>query len=491
LLAIADRPSLAADEQDSSTTISGWVVDEKGVPLKGIIIRCADSADKEMILGETFSNETEKFTLAIPANSAQKIQCSIVGSDISEMDARIIPGGRDSQVVFTLKYPTIEKIEGWIQIPSGWDPPGILVQITQSNGVTKSAHPDREKSIVTFTNVKAGPAKVAYIAPGLEKKTKEGFILAQGGDISETLGFDWFPSGLILLIPGFSVVLWLAMMNMIWAGDPDKQRRIGEPVLILLCLGTWVFTFSLLWLLLKYRGGGSLHFLHPQLAFPLFVPIFGFVGALIFVLDLLRTEVSGLREFALRLVLGPYVAVVMVLLFSGTFEFVNVTNTFGSQATVAFFSGFLVVFVLQNLTEKGNELLGQWRESSRYEPSEIARTFKLRMDDDVKLQKVNLKYLAQLRALSEDPNDLKTLARHSELGEGLLVGLVKDLNRESVDDLHARLGEDMWNKLGAEGVKTVGDVALLSPERIKEVATNQKIDENALTTFANTCKKTL
>jgi hypothetical protein len=208
-------------------------------------------------------------------------------------------------------------------------------------------------------------------------------------------------------------------------------------------------------------------------------------------LDLLRTEVSGLREFALRLVLGPYVAVVMVLLFSGTFEFVNVTNTFGSQATVAFFSGFLVVFVLQNLTEKGNELLGQWRESSRYEPSEIARTFKLRMDDDVKLQKVNLKYLAQLRALSEDPNDLKTLARHSELGEGLLVGLVKDLNRESVDDLHARLGEDMWNKLGAEGVKTVGDVALLSPERIKEVATNQKIDENALTTFANTCKKTL
>ena len=507
LLAIADRPSLAADEQDSSTTISGLVVAESGKPLKGIIIRCADFADEKMILGETDSKEKGKFTLTIPANAAQKIQCSIVRSDLNETDARIIPGGRNSQVVFTMKYPTIDKVSGWIQIPGGWDPPNILVRVTQSNGVTKSQRPDKEESAVTFTDVKAGPAMVEYIAPGLEKKTKEDFILAQGSDISETLGFDWFPSGLILLIPGVSVVFWWAWMNMKWAGDPDKQRRTGEFWLISISLGAWVFTFFLLWLLLKFRGGGSLHFLHPQLAFPLFVPIFGFVGALIFALDLLRTdsrdrttskasesaptEVSGFREFALRLVLGPYVAIVMALLFSGTFEFVNVSDKFGSQATVAFFSGFLVVFVLQNLTEKGNELLGQWRASSRYEPSEIARKFKLRMDDDVKLQKVNLKYLAQLRALSEDPNDLSALAKHTELGAGFLLGLVKDLNRDPVDDdLHARLGEDIWNKLGAEGVKTVGDVALLSPERIKEIATNQKIDENVLTTFANTCKKT-
>ena len=38
-------------------------------------------------------------------------------------------------------------------------------------------------------------------------------------------------------------------------------------------------------------------------------------------------------EFVLRLVLGPYVAIVMVLLFSNTFSFVQVSKNFEGQAT--------------------------------------------------------------------------------------------------------------------------------------------------------------
>jgi hypothetical protein len=69
------------------------------------------------------------------------------------------------------------------------------------------------------------------------------------------------------------------------------------------------------------RGSG-LHFFHPTLSFALSVPVFGFIGAMLFVIDFFRTGAQGApdyREFALRLVLGPYVAIVMVLLFRGCF----------------------------------------------------------------------------------------------------------------------------------------------------------------------------
>jgi hypothetical protein len=38
------------------------------------------------------------------------------------------------------------------------------------------------------------------------------------------------------------------------------------------------------------------------------------------------------------------------------------------------------------------------------------------------------------------------------------------------------------------GIRTVGDVALLSSERIQQVATNQQLDREALTAFREACK---
>jgi hypothetical protein len=83
-------------------------------------------------------------------------------------------------------------------------------------------------------------------------------------------------------------------------------------------------------------------------------------------------------------VLAPYVAIVIVIFFGGTFTFIQLTNL-ESQAALAFFSGFLVVLFLQGLTERGNELLGQWRSDNRYESSEIARKFGLDREEDLKL----------------------------------------------------------------------------------------------------------
>ena len=487
--AIEDRLSLAAGdqegrEQDAATTISGFVVDEQSQPRQGILVRCADGEALEVSLGETLSGEQGAFTLALTPLTA-KIRCWIGDNDVSRKEEKIIPAGRDAQVVFTIRPLIIPELVGWIDVPKDWESHKALVLLTQSDGVVMGQRPDDEGK-VTFTNVKAGWAKLVYSFDGMGTLVLDRF-LKRGSDVSASLQYDWFPSALILLVPGIVVLAVLAGINWWWREDSDTQHRIGDPALMLASLLLWGATFFFLWFMLRNRGGVGLHFFHPRLSFALSVPIFGFLGALIFVIDLLRTGtqvVPAYREFALRLVLGPYVAIVMVLLFGGTFEIINL-DKLGSQATVAFFSGFLVVLVLQSLAEKGNEVLGQWRATSRYEPSEIARKFNLQMEDDVKLQKAHLKYLEQLRVLSKD--ELRMIAKQAELGEGFLAGLQKRLQDH---DLLARLGLETWTKLNQEGIKTVGDVALLSPERIQQVASKQQLDREALTTFSEDCKKT-
>jgi len=241
--------------------------------------------------------------------------------------------------------------------------------------------------------------------------------------------------------------------------------------------------------MLRDKAGENLNFFHPSLSFSLSVPVFGFLGALIFVIDVFQTgkqNVNSSMEFILRLVLGPYVAIVMVLLFSNTFNFIKVSDNLEAQATVAFFIGFLVPLVLQSLTEKGNELLGQWRSSSRYEPTEIARAFNLALEDDLKLKKVNLKYLAQLRVLTKE--DLVQMAKQSDLGEGFLVGL---RNQALVEYLQERIGEEVWKKLKEEGISSVWDFAPLTPARITELSQKHNIDPEVLTKLSDDAKELL
>ncbi len=224
-----------------------------------------------------------------------------------------------------------------------------------------------------------------------------------------------------------------------------------------------------------------LTFFHPDLEFHLFVPIFGFIGAMIFVIDLFqgREEIERSGEFALRLVLGPYVATVSVLLFQESVTFVDISNTLKAQAALAFLSGFLVTLFLQGLTERGNEILGHWRERFRYEQSQIAEKFDLDREDDLNLRtKASLKYLRQLRTLPD--SELEGKSRQAGIGEEFMRTMRRQLREEH---LRARLGKETWAKLEAEGVRTVRDVALLTDARIKEIADNQSLDPEALRTF--------
>jgi hypothetical protein len=468
--------------QPSTTTVRGIVVDERTFPRSDILIRCADAAAPDVSLGETLSGAQGDFTLTVAAVTAT-LRCWVGDDQTYLLDEKGLTAGRDAEVVFTARYATIPELVGWIQIPKDWEIHKALVQLTQSNGIVMSQRPDDEGKVV-FRQVKAGPAELEYSFDGLET-TRVRRVLAPGSDLSASLRFDWFPSALLLLVPGIGVLALFAGVHGRRDGtDPAGGRR--DRALMVASLLLWGATFSLFWWLLKSRGGEGLHFFHPKLSFALSVPIFGFMGALIFVIDLLRTgsqAVPAYREFALRLVLGPYVAIVMVLLFGGTFDIISL-DKLGSQATVAFFSGFLVVLVLQSLAEKGNEVLGHWRATSRYDPSEIAGRFHLQVEDDVKLQKANLKYLDQLRTLSTD--ELRMIGKQTQLGEDYLVGLQQRL-REA--DLAATLGEETWAKLHQEGVRTVGDVALLAPERLEQVAAAQHLDRVALTVFREDCHR--
>jgi len=247
--------------------------------------------------------------------------------------------------------------------------------------------------------------------------------------------------------------------------------------LIPVCLGSWLVTFLILWYLSSLTGSTTLAILDSDLTFRPFVPFFGLLGAMIFVIDLFRgKKAAGFgTEFALRLVLGPYVAIVMVVLFEDNFRFVDVTGA-KAQAALAFFSGFLVVLFLQAITERGNELLGRWREGARYQPSEIAAKFGLDIRDDLKLtQEARLRYLAQLRTLSD--GILKEKGREAGLGDGLLVEFKKRLEEERLEGM---LGDEAWKKLSNEGLRTAKDVAALTQERLDEVSGKQGVSLDML-----------
>jgi hypothetical protein len=266
-------------------------------------------------------------------------------------------------------------------------------------------------------------------------------------------------------------------------------------VLIIIAVLLWGGTFFALWWLVGDEGANTLHIFHPNLSFSLAVPIFGFLGSLLFVIDVFQarmpTALSSDRpeeqnintsmEFVLRLVLGPYVAIVMVLLFRDTFTFMKVSDELGAQATVAFFSGFLVTLVLQSLSEKGNELLGEWRSSSRYDPSEIARELNLAMEEDLKLRKVNLKYLGHLQRLTDD--DIVQMAKQSDINERLLFSLRDEARArrkrdvpELAQQLHERIGTAVWAKLQQEGIESVWDLAARTQAEIEQIAQTHNID---------------
>jgi hypothetical protein len=475
-------PAEVQEARDDLVDIWGSVITEEGKPVANFPVRCRDSQLE--IVREVLTNEKGAFLLTRLPSRVRTIDCEVGGDRLYTKIQKQIPVTTDTQVALTLDFQTVKDLRGWITVPKGWGIENALVQITR-NGTTLSKRTDAKGEVV-FENLKAGPATVTYSAEGVQTKQVPDILIVEGTDLSESLPFDWFPFCLVLLIPAIVVLVSRAGMDMKgwWKRCEEDDDHYCAASLSLICIAlvTWAGTFFYLWHALSDKTSYNLHYFHPGLSFSLAVPVFGFLGALLFVIDVFlkgKQDAETHMEFVLRLVLGPYVAIVMVVLFGNTFTFVQLSEKLEAQAMIAFFSGFLVVLVLQSLAEKGNEILGQWRNASRYEQTEIAQQLGLGVEEDLKLQKINLKYLDQLRMLSKQ--DLEQMAKQGELSEAFLLGLRNQ----------ALVQGDWWKKLAGDGIKTIWDLAPLTPAGVQALSQKHGIDPALLTKYADEAKKQL
>jgi hypothetical protein len=493
-LAMGAQLEVTTEEESGVFTVHGIVQDEVGRPSVDLPIICG--WDSEPRARQAISKEEGRFTLISIPHEAKTLDCWTPGGDTYEVYNDKVPAYPRSDIIITRELKIVPTLKGVIANSRGKPIPHALVEVTDALGVTVRAWA-KDNGEVLVENLKAGAGQIRYVADGYQESTTD-FKISERANLSMVLLPASTPVGLLLLIPGIVVLASWAAVDLVWGKKAERslgrrsepERAAKEPLdpnawLAIASLASWSVMFLVLWLWMRQEKIESLTFFDTGLSFSLFVPACGFLGALVFVIDLFQRghqEVNAFREFAMRLVLAPYVAIIIVIFFGGTFTFIQLTNL-QAQAALAFFSGFLVVLFLQGLTERGNEVLGQWRSDNRYEPSEIARRFKLDREEDLKLRKANLKYLAQLQALPEA--DLRVLGRQTDLGEGFLVALQR---RVSPEHSHACLGQETWAKLNQEGVWTVWDVALLTPERLEQISKKQHIDHDVLTRFHEECQ---
>ena len=298
--------------------------------------------------------------------------------------------------------------------------------------------------------------------------TAGGFVI-KDINLSKALGDCYIP--FVLLIPGIFGLVWAAIKDY---RNPDKalNAKIAVPGqaikkenqfgLALLNAFVWAVTL----LFLAFWGVRKLHFFSSQLTFDFYVPILGFLGALLYMFHMFQKgeeKVPKGKEFGMRILLAPYVAIIMVVLFGRNLGLVDLNNTPG-KGTLAFFSGLLVITALQKIIEQGQERLGRWREASRYEASEIAKEFKLSLQEDLKLRQGDIAYLVQLEECSDD--QLREKARKIGFDEHLLVGLKKKCPQVRLKE---QIGGLVWGRLEGIGVKEIEDFAQLSNETLDKL----------------------
>ncbi len=248
----------------------------------------------------------------------------------------------------------------------------------------------------------------------------------------------------------------------------------------------WMGSLAVLaWLVDPVSEGISLF--DQELTFDFYVPILGFIGALLYVLDLCRRgreDIPRGTEFGMRLIMGPYVAIMMVLLFGENLQFVDLHSPV-AKAALAFFSGLLVVIALQGLIERGNEWLGRLRQRHRYEPSEVAKKFDLNQEEDLKLRKVGVLHLIQIRDCDEDK--LREEVRKVGFDENLAVAFRKQLEEER---LKKSLGDMVQARLKNIGVKTIQELSHLKDESLAKIAdVDPPLELEDLKTFRDQAKK--
>jgi hypothetical protein len=374
----------------------------------------------------------------------------------------------------------IKGLSGIIKKPGGEAIPEATVAVAPP--IVRTGITDKDGKF-TIEAVKPGPADITFHAYGFDDLIERGVPLSGHLTLNRTLrekSTGWWL--LVLFVPAILGMFVSAYIR-------SREAKSGKTVNRFWMAGIYgAFWFVALLIPLLISGITKYEFLYPSLNFEFYVPLLGFLGALLYVLDLSRKgleEINKEEEFQQRIILGPYVAIVMVVLFGKDLGIVDITSPIG-RAAIAFLSGLLVVAVFQRIVEKGQEMLGEWRErsASYYVQSEIAKTFNLSREEDLKLRKGGIRYLSQLDEYKED----KLIEKVKEAGFDvtLAVALKKELAKkrihlEIMKDFN--IGAQESEKLQQAGVYNLIQLRDLDDNELKEMAQKVNFNETLIITL--------
>lgn len=380
--------------------------------------------------------------------------------------------------------------------------PNAIVSVNQDATERKAVTSDVEGNKGTYRIECLGPSpfSITFSAPGFGAITEKGRNITKDTEWSTTLAIEsigglWV---LALFVPAI-VGLFVPLISISTKEEAEAVGAVASPVgghelairiwVALLNGLTWtVVLVAIWWKAVLPHNVYTMQLFSPNLTFDFYVPLLGFLGALLYVFDVFRAKDNDRfkgREFGMRIVMAPYVAIVVVALFGKDFKFMDLTSHTG-QGTLAFVSGLLVVAFLQGIMERTNEFLGRWRKNwMNYKPSPLATKFDLSDEEDLVFRSAGIRLPEQL--LSREESELTAAGKNSDFDTGLALALKRRLEYERLGE---KIGEVVWGRLAADGVRTVDAFGALQDVALQKVADMEpKLEVSVLKELREAAKK--
>ena len=384
--------------------------------------------------------------------------------------------------------------------------PNAIVSVNQNATERKAVTSDVEgdkKGTYRIECLGPSPFSITFSAPGFRAITEKGRNITKDTEwlptrlAIESIGGLWVLALFVPAIVGLFVPLISTRARL--KKEAEDSGAVASPVgghelairiwVALLNGLTWTVVLVIIWWkAVLPHNVYMMQLFSPNLTFDFYVPLLGFLGALLYVFDVFRAKDNDRfkgREFGMRIVMAPYVAIVVVALFGKDFEFMDLTSHTG-QGALAFVSGLLVVAFLQGIMERTNEFLGRWRKNwMNYKPSPLATKFDLSDEEDLVFRSAGIRLPEQL--LSREESELTAAGKNSDFDAGLALALKRRLEYERLGE---KIGEVVWGRLAADGVRTVDAFGALQDVALQKVADMEpKLEVSVLKELREAAKK--
>jgi hypothetical protein len=400
------------------------------------------------------------------------------------------------------EYVLIGKVTDPTNVPI----PNAIVRVNQgaTERKTVTSNVEGDKGTYQIECLGPSPFTITFSAPGFGTITEKGRNITKDTEWSTTLAIEsigglwvlalFVPAVIGLFVPLISISTRARLKEEAEAigavASPIGGHELCIRIWVALLNGlTWtVVLVAIWWKAVLPHNVYTMQLFSPNLTFDFYVPLLGFLGALLYVFDVFRAKDNDRfkgREFGMRIVMAPYVAIVVVALFGKDFKFMDLTSHTG-QGTLAFVSGLLVVAFLQGIMERTNELLGRWRKNwMNYKPSPLATKFDLSEEEDLVFRSAGIRLPEQL--LSREESELTATGKNSDFDAGLALALKRRLEYGRLGE---KIGEVVWGRLAADGVRTVDEFGALQDIALQKVADMEpKLEVSVLKELREAAKK--